>query len=631
MDEAVLRIVLDEGGGSQPSAPPAHGQNTPPASGVAPPPPPPRPTPPPPPPPPLPVPTGRGTQPQPVSTNTISSYRAIADAVVSARHDADAFNRAMTDVQANLFKLRHGVDPQAIAKIFVSGKDAAKDLIKELNEVEDLLRSGAITEVEGARMAREAVGRRAESVQPPTELAKNRDWMKDLVEGVGEAARHVLIEGGTGGGKSVLTHNIAFERAKRGEEVNVLDPHNPETWKGVKEVFTRDTAQDFAKKMIDTLRGREKEGIEAKARGEKIDFSPITFVLSDFAAIAKQMPAMKDAVNQVLTEGRKFKVNILAETAGFNAAQMGAGVQGMRSNFPQIVQATKEVIAGKEERRVSIGAETFASPNLTNALKQMQQLDPSIVRYKSAVPPEPPAPAFDPRAEAKKKLEAEERRKAVDAEYAKMKPQEPGRGVLGSVIDTATAFRGTIGGVVGPAAGAGLDVVSQAAAGGLAGVAGAAGAAVVAFGALTNAIDKSVERYGDYSPDIASAQASVEIQKTMNDMRRAQEHGADLARYVESQGRMQEKFEEAKMKFLTKIMPIIEAIFDFLGFIMDGIGNIPALAESIASPLSSIASSAGEALAKQRDDRFPKDDDAPKDPTDFILKRGGREFEVPGL
>lgn len=523
----------------------------------------------------------------------------------------------MTDVQANLFKLRHGVNPQDIANIFLNGKDAAHGLVKELNEVDDLLRKGVISEVEGARMGREAIGRHAEAVAPPQELSKGRDWIKELVEGIAGANRHVLIEGESGSGKSFMTRNIAFQRAQRGEEVNVLDPHNPENWKGVKEVFTRDTAKDFAGMMLDTLRSREKENVEAKARGEAIDFKPITFALSDFAAVAKEFPKIKDVLQTVLTEGRKFNIAVLAETAGFNAEEIGAGTQAMRRNFAQKLQMNAPG-PGQPERTARIGGETFATPDLSGT---QNRYDPNIVRYRSTAPPEAPPP--------------------------------PARSKAGDIaLGALDSMRGMLGGIGGPLVGAGLDAftgmrkaqkqaddlnklgdTAGAAAAQLTAFVPAIAATGVAFGALTSAIDASVQKYGEVSPEVAQAQANAEIMHTLGDIQRGQEHGADLARYVESQARMQEKFEEAKMKFLSKIMPIIEAIFEFLGDIMEAFGGLSVLAEQIVNPLNSIAGSAVESVAIQRDARF--EDDRKKDPTSILFddddgtdRRGVR---VPGL
>lgn len=126
--------------------------------------------------------------------------------------------------------------------------------------------------------------------------------------------------------------------------------------------------------------------------------------------------------------------------------------------------------------------------------------------------------------------------------------------------------------------------------------------ATVAFGAITSALDTAVERYADYSPEVSQAKANAEINKTQNDMRRAQENGPELARYVESQARMQERFEEAKMQILMKLAPTIETIMDVVGPIATILAALPteiALAMAIRSgnPLAMAATATIEILS----------------------------------
>lgn len=146
-------------------------------------------------------------------------------------------------------------------------------------------------------------------------------------------------------------------------------------------------------------------------------------------------------------------------------------------------------------------------------------------------------------------------------------------------------------------------------------------AATVAFGAITGALDKAVERYEEYSPDIAQAQAISEVNKTMNDMRRANEYGPELARYVESQAKMQERFEEAKMKVLMKLAPTVEGIMDVLGPIATVLAALPteiALAMAIRSGNpAAIAATALVEIVSLVKKATQKD---VEDPTDFLYE-----------
>ena len=292
-----------------------------------------------------------------------------------------------------------------------------------------------------------------------------------------------------------------------------------------------------------------------------------------------------------------------------------------------------------------------------------------------ALPVEPP---FDPVMLAKKRIKAEEQRRAIDAEYAKLKPKS----IIDTVLDAAESLRGTIGGVFGTLAGAALDVASNIrkastkavsqpsipkpegavsspplapaavstlpattpstatlvddrtynapqssavaadfekpqkatpmspteapkaevspstgaveAASGISklGVAAAvAAAAIVAFGAVVGEANKMVEKYGEYSPEIAQAQAMAEITEVMGNMRRAQESGKELANFVEAQTEAQQRWEDIKVSIMTKILPIITGILRVLGGLL-GIAS-RTNEEEIADPTTVLLSGRG--------------------------------------
>ena len=291
-----------------------------------------------------------------------------------------------------------------------------------------------------------------------------------------------------------------------------------------------------------------------------------------------------------------------------------------------------------------------------------------------ALPVEPP---FDPVMLAKKRIKSEEQRRAIDAEYAKLKPKS----IIDTVLDAAESLRGTIGGVFGTLAGAALDVASNIrkastkavsqpsipkpegavsspplapaavstpptttpstatlvddrtynapqssavaadfepqkatpmspteapkaevppstgavdAASGISklGVAAAvAAAAIVAFGAVVGEANKMVEKYGEYSPEIAQAQAMAEITEVMGNMRRAQESGKELANFVEAQTEAQQRWEDIKVSIMTKILPIITGILRVLGGLL-GIAS-RTNEEEIADPTTVLLSGRG--------------------------------------
>lgn len=505
-----------------------------------------------------------------------------------------------------------------------------------------------------------------------------------------------------------------MQRMAKGEEVHVADTHTPQSWGGAKQVFQGQSAgTDAAKFMIDTLKERIKQQSEATLKGEKIDFKPITIVLSDFARLMRETPQMQDALKSLLTEGRKFRIGILADTTALTGAASGIkGINDVRNNFGQRAQfyapTDKNDPSTRSVRIGGTGGDSFSVPHLSD---YKDKYDPSLVKPATETDTNVPVGAA---AAARLQLEKEKYKAEVQAEYEKLKPPEIPEPIVAKVksgfdkaTDVINVLRGTIGGFFGHAVGVALDIATTikesrdkanaaktmipvakfapdaplatlasennqasirygtknaarlgdgAAAGAwrenkeqqnapqaipidaakpveavssvtekLVMLAPAIAATTIAFSAITGMMDKAVQRYGDYSPEVAQAQAMAEFRQTMNDMRRAQEHGSELARYVEAQTQMQEKFEELKMKLLMKIAPIIEAIFDILGGAMETVSDLPSVAMSIATPLGAIASSINEVVSAQRDEV-----DKEKDPTSVLFDdRRNKGVRVP--
>ena len=95
-------------------------------------------------------------------------------------------------------------------------------------------------------------------------------------------------------------------------------------------------------------------------------------------------------------------------------------------------------------------------------------------------------------------------------------------------------------------------------------MAAAVGEAGKIFSGLMQAFTKQADKYAEYNPQIAQAQAMAEIRQVMGDMRRAQRSSGEIARFIEEQSKMQQQFEEIKMKIWMKILPIITAILQVL-------------------------------------------------------------------
>lgn len=115
-----------------------------------------------------------------------------------------------------------------------------------------------------------------------------------------------------------------------------------------------------------------------------------------------------------------------------------------------------------------------------------------------------------------------------------------------------------------------------------------AGEALKGFAALMKALDQTADKYGQYNPEIASAQAVAEIHETMGDFRRSQQVGKEMAEYVMARSDMQQKFEDTKIKLMQKIvpivvkmlkvgeglMPVVEGVASIVAILIDPVGEI---------------------------------------------------------
>ena len=689
---------------------------------------------------------------------------------------------------------------------------------------------------------------------PPADTSiseEDRKWIDDLVNGIEGANRHVLLEGQSGSGKSLLTRHIAFQRMEQGEDVHVVDTHNPEAWGGAKQVFQGQAAgQEAAKFMLDLLQQRKGEASEAKTRGELPDFKPVTIVLSDFARLMRDTPQLREEFKTLLTEARKFRISIVADTTALTGASSGIkGIQDVLQNFGQKVKlyaptaedpqrrarlggtggevvpvpklpdyaerrdlslvkppedtaldvpvgpaaaarrkfdmeeyqkevqaeyeklrakenAAKEeerieqekadsharllaevarldrqaavesnkrlmervkeldILAAEEEKkyREEKKREQDAADSHARLLLKVAELDRAAEAEKQAALEK--TPAYQARQRREKELE----RERADAEYERMYGEKEDTSTLGSFLKVAEGLRGTIGGHLGSLIGSGLDVSAAmkksplfkpsveatvqptragdemlpiadkapgggASAGGMMGMAAeampiiavaslakevseaisaavmggihatvgavsgvanfaasansdpsvpigqlgdaaskageqvakvvpalgwmitAAGESAKALSSFMQAVDQTAEKYGEYSAEIAQAQGISEIRQTMGALRRAQEVGPEIARYIEARSDLQAKFEDIKIKLLVKILPAVTRILEVLEAIMPSGKGIEDAIGQLTDPIGTLANAAAELVGLKRDEKLPDI----KDPTELLL------------
>lgn len=153
-----------------------------------------------------------------------------------------------------------------------------------------------------------------------------------------------------------------------------------------------------------------------------------------------------------------------------------------------------------------------------------------------------------------------------------------------------------------------------------------AGEATTQLGKMMDALSATATRYGEYNPNIGVAQAVAEINHTMGDMRRAQTVGPELARYVQAQGDLQQKFEDIKIKVLMKILPLVTNIVAILEKVMPDGEGIAATIQALALPLTALSAAANTLVGIQSDATRPE----VLDPSSLIINLN-TGIDGPGL
>ncbi len=145
-----------------------------------------------------------------------------------------------------------------------------------------------------------------------------------------------------------------------------------------------------------------------------------------------------------------------------------------------------------------------------------------------------------------------------------------------------------------------------------------------------------MDRYGEFSPEIAQAQAMAEINQTLGDMERAQRVGNDLARYVEQRSRLQQNIEDLKVDLLKAILPAVEDTLKMLVKMQPALEGGMSLLTKHLERVNTVISFVYEAVAKiamikvkETSDRETK----VKDPTEEFLNspefREGGDYVPP--
>lgn len=128
------------------------------------------------------------------------------------------------------------------------------------------------------------------------------------------------------------------------------------------------------------------------------------------------------------------------------------------------------------------------------------------------------------------------------------------------------------------------------------------GEAVSAVADFMKAMDGFVDRYAQFSPALMQAKVQSDVNQIVNDMRRAQELTPMLLGYINKRAEMQQKFEDAKIRFIEKMMPLalkgMEVAERLLPIVEVAVKVLLAIAKAVGSllpPLTDIRDDVREA------------------------------------
>lgn len=102
----------------------------------------------------------------------------------------------------------------------------------------------------------------------------------------------------------------------------------------------------------------------------------------------------------------------------------------------------------------------------------------------------------------------------------------------------------------------------------------AIGATTKAFASLLQALDETVARYAEVTPQVAVAQALADVQMMMGDMRRGQLIAPEMVNYIEARTELQQRIEDIKVQFMKQLLPIATQGIQFLQGALDKGGEI---------------------------------------------------------
>lgn len=168
----------------------------------------------------------------------------------------------------------------------------------------------------------------------------NKQWFTTLVD----KAVHILIIGETGSGKSVAAKAILTARAKRGEDIIILDPHaRPNTWNGLNAVG-RGRDYQAIEQMICTLQAELDRRYKEYAADDNYNPKRLNIFVDEVPSIASYCESWQEFFTVISCEARKVNMSLICLSQSRLVDMLGIkGRSDIRENFSELSLGDKAV------------------------------------------------------------------------------------------------------------------------------------------------------------------------------------------------------------------------------------------------------------------------------------------------
>lgn len=191
----------------------------------------------------------------------------------------------------------------------------------------------------------------AATIQPPlvTEAPALSKANKSWFTGVVENAVHVLVIGETGSGKSVAAKAILTARAKRGEDIIILDPHaRPSTWNGLDAVGK---GRDYPaiESMIGTLQAELDRRYREYALDDNYNPKRLNIFVDEVPSIVTYCESWQEFFTVLSCEARKVNMSLICLSQSRLVEMLGIkGRSDVRENFTELLLGDKAIRVVKD-------------------------------------------------------------------------------------------------------------------------------------------------------------------------------------------------------------------------------------------------------------------------------------------